>query len=60
MISGKLDLPSVVLEVDHTADIRRGKLRQYEAWRFPEVWVEALDRPCIIDEYQRRWDSPTL
>ena len=32
-------LPDVVLEVDHTTDVRRGKLRLYEAWGFPEVWV---------------------
>ena len=33
-------LPDVVLEVDHTTDIRRGKLHQYALWGFPEVWVE--------------------
>ena len=33
-------LPDVVLEVDHTTDIRRGKLHQYALWSFPEVWVE--------------------
>ena len=33
-------LPDVVLEVDHTTDIRRGKLWLYEAWGFPELWVE--------------------
>ena len=33
-------LPDVVLEVDHTTDIRRGKLQQYALWGFPEVWVE--------------------
>ena len=32
--------PDVVLEVDHTTDVRRRKLREYERWRFPEVWVE--------------------
>ena len=26
--------------MDHTTDVRRGKLRLYEAWGFPEVWVE--------------------
>ncbi len=36
-------LPDVVLEVDHTTDVRRGKLLQYEAWEFPEVWVEVPD-----------------
>ena len=31
--------PDVVLEVDHTTDVRRRKLGIYEAWGFPEVWV---------------------
>lgn len=33
-------LPDVVLEVDHTTDIRRGKLWLYQSWGFPELWVE--------------------
>ena len=33
-------LPEVVLEVDYSTDVRRGKLGLYEAWGFPEVWVE--------------------
>ena len=37
---GEHDLPDVVLEVDHTTDARRRKLGQYEAWGFPEVWIE--------------------
>ena len=37
---GEHDVPDVVLEVDHTTDARRLKLGQYEAWGFPEVWVE--------------------
>ncbi len=32
--------------MDHTTDVRRGKLRLYEAWGFPEVWVEVPDRPA--------------
>ena len=36
-------LPDVVLEVDYTTDVRRGKLGLYEAWGFPEVWVEVPD-----------------
>lgn len=35
------DLPDVVLEVDHTTDIRPGKLRVYERWGFPELWAAA-------------------
>ena len=33
-------LPDVVLEVDYATDVRRGKLGLYEAWGFPELWVE--------------------
>ena len=33
----------MVLEVDHTTDVRRAKLGLYEAWGFPEVWVEVPD-----------------
>ena len=37
---GRHDYPDVVLEVDHTTDVRRGKLWLYEAWGFPEIWVD--------------------
>ena len=37
---GVHDFPDVVLEVDHTTAVRRGKLGLYEAWGFPEIWVE--------------------
>ena len=40
MVVGRHHYPDVVLEVDHTTDIRRGKLKLYEAWGFPELWVE--------------------
>ena len=40
MVVGRHNYPDVVLEVDHTTDIRRGKLKLYESWGFPEVWVE--------------------
>ncbi|MCY4026946.1 MAG: hypothetical protein OXH75_11620 [Acidobacteria bacterium] len=43
LVIGEHDLPDVVLEVDHTTDVRRGKLRLYAAWGFPEVWVEVPD-----------------
>lgn len=39
LVIGLHDLPDVVLEVDHTTDIRRGKLPLYEAWGFPELWM---------------------
>ena len=46
-------LPDVVLEVDHTTDVRKRKLRIYEAWGFPEVWVlvppESRLRPPGVD-----------
>ena len=37
------DLPDVVLEVDHSTDARVRKLPLYEAWGFPEVWVDVPD-----------------
>ncbi len=37
---GSDHLPDVVLEVDYSTDVRRGKLGLYEAWGFQEVWVE--------------------
>lgn len=36
-------LPDVVLEVDHSTDVRVRKLRLYEAWGFPELWVDVPD-----------------
>lgn len=39
LIVGENDFPDVVLEVDHTTDVRPGKLLLYEAWGFPELWV---------------------
>ncbi len=41
---GSDTLPDVVLEVDNTTDVRRGKLSLYESWGFPEVWVEVPDQ----------------
>ena len=41
---GSDHLPDVVLEVDYSTDVRRGKLGLYEAWGFPEVWVEVPER----------------
>ena len=32
-------LPDVVLEVDHTTDVRRRKLEVYKESGFPEIWV---------------------
>ena len=39
LIIGENDFPDIVLEVDHTTDVRPGKLLLYEAWGFPELWV---------------------
>ena len=44
IVVGEHPYPDVILEVDHTTDVRRGKLALYEAWGFPEVWVEVPDR----------------
>ena len=44
MVVGKQPLPDVVLEVDNTTDVRRGKLLLYESWGFPEVWVEVPEQ----------------
>ena len=44
MVIGEHDFPDVVVEVDHTTDVRRGKLGLYEEWGFPEVWVEVPER----------------
>ena len=44
MVVGENDFPDVVLEVDHSTDVRRGKLALYESWGFPEVWVDVPDR----------------
>ena len=43
VVIGSDPLPDVVLEVDHTTDVRRAKLGIYEFWGFPEVWVETPD-----------------
>ncbi len=54
MVAGEHDFPDVVLEVDHTTDVRRGKLGLYEAWGFPEVWVEVPDRRAAGRTRRRR------
>ena len=54
MVVGEDDFPDVVLEVDHTTDVHRGKLAQYESWGFPEVWVEVPDTPSPNRPHRRR------
>ena len=45
IVLGVDPLPDVILEVDHTTDVRRNKLPVYQAWGFPEVWVDTPDEP---------------
>ena len=54
MVIGVDDYPDVVLEVDHTTDVRRGKLALYESWGFPEVWVEVPDEAAPSRPRSRR------
>ena len=54
MVVGQHDFPDVVLEVDHTTDVRRGKLPLYETWGFPEVWVDVPDAPSPSRPRSRR------
>ena len=51
---GEHDLPEVVLEVDHTTDARPRKLGQYQAWGFPEVWIEVPEAPTASRPRSRR------
>ena len=53
---GMHEYPDVVLEVDHTTDVRRWKLGFYESWGFPELWVDVPDR----DGAWRRWPALTI
>ena len=48
MVVGEHHYPDVVMEVDLTTDVRRHKLKLYEAWGFPEVWVD------VPEQSQRR------
>lgn len=50
--------PDLVLEVDHTTDVRRRKLCEYARWRFPEVWVEVP--PAGPGRRQRRRPGMTI
>ena len=43
-VVGEHDPPDVVLEVDYSTDVRRGKLGLYKTWGFPEIWVEVPAR----------------
>lgn len=54
LVVGHGRYPDVVLEVDHTTDVRRGKLKLYEAWGFPELWVEVPERRAPSRPKRRR------
>ena len=54
MMAGEDDFPDAVLEVDHTTDARRAKLGLYEAWGFPEVWVEVPEQGAAGRPHRRR------
>ena len=43
-----------MLEVDYSTDVRRGKLGLYEAWGFPEVWVEVPEADSPTRSPRRR------
>ena len=45
MVVGEHDFPDVVLEVDHTTDARRGKLKLYEAWGSRKYGSRCPPRP---------------
>ena len=40
-------LPDVVLEVDHSTDVRRWKLKLYQECGFPELWVSVPDETSV-------------
>ena len=42
-------LPDVVLEVDHTTDVRRWKLKLYMECGFPEIWVSVPHETSVRD-----------
>ncbi len=44
LVLGEHAFPDVLLEVDHSTDVRRSKLGLYESWGFPELWVEVPER----------------
>ena len=54
IVVGEHDLPDVVLEVDNTTDVRRGKLGLYEEWGFPEVWVDVPEAASANRPASRR------
>ena len=45
--SMRVTLPDVVLEVDHSTDVRRWKLKLYQECGFPELWVSVPDETSV-------------
>ncbi len=54
LVVGEHTFPDVVLEVDHSTDVRRSKLGLYESWGFPELWVEVPERRAASRPRSRR------
>ena len=54
MVLGESTVADVVLEVDYTTDVRRGKLWLYEEWGFPEVWVQVPEAKAPSRPASRR------
>ncbi len=52
---GRDTLPDVVLEADHTTDVRRKKLALYESWGFPEVWVDVPEAGYSVKRATGLW-----
>ena len=46
ILKGRDPLPDVIMEVDHTTDVRRNKFKLYESWGFPELWIEVPNAPA--------------
>ena len=51
--------PDVLLEVDHTTDVRRGKLSVYASLGLPEVWVE-VPQPEWLAPRESGWPRLTI
>ena len=54
MMVGEHHYPDLILEVDLTTDVRRNKVKLYEAWGFPELWVEVPDVSRLPASRERR------
>lgn len=57
LTAGEDPFPDLVLEVDSTTDVRRNRLKLYQAWGFPEIWVEV---PVAYAPGRRRRSGLTI